>query len=271
MVADGQRQGTGGRSAPRSSRSTRERSGEAAQRAARRLRALRRPHAGRGGAREHDRRGRPASSPRTPRDRPALRGGRRSRARRPSATSASAKSTFADGAYRETAGSRRAPSSLLRAVPQRELEGSDGQALLAWALLLVILGGETSWRAAAATLERRRRDRARARGRRRQPRQVRGRDAAGEYAVRDGRRPHGVPRARRGGGRVPAGARRRARRPATRSTSSRSCSGSGISSTASTSKRGRDMLEEAVSSWPAARSTASSTPTAARSRRRGST
>jgi tetratricopeptide (TPR) repeat protein/energy-coupling factor transporter ATP-binding protein EcfA2 len=61
-----------------------------------------------------------------------------------------AKSTFADGAYRETAVHAQRAADLLRAVPPKELASPDGQALLAWALLLVILGGETSWRAAAA-------------------------------------------------------------------------------------------------------------------------
>jgi tetratricopeptide (TPR) repeat protein len=61
-----------------------------------------------------------------------------------------AKSTFADGAYRETAVHAQRAADLLRAVPPKELASPEGQALLAWALLLVILGGETSWRAAAA-------------------------------------------------------------------------------------------------------------------------
>src|SRR5262249_27923150 len=61
-----------------------------------------------------------------------------------------AKSTFADGAYRETAVHAQRAADLLQAVPPNELASPDGQTLLAWALLLVILGGETSWRAAAA-------------------------------------------------------------------------------------------------------------------------
>jgi tetratricopeptide (TPR) repeat protein len=62
-----------------------------------------------------------------------------------------AKSTYADGAYRETARLATRAVDLLRDVPPNGLDGPDGQALLAWALLLVLLGGETSWRAAAAT------------------------------------------------------------------------------------------------------------------------
>jgi tetratricopeptide (TPR) repeat protein len=62
-----------------------------------------------------------------------------------------AKSTFAEGAYRETAVHAQRAADLLRAVPPKGLASPDGQALLAWALLLVILGGETSWRAAAAS------------------------------------------------------------------------------------------------------------------------
>ena len=62
-----------------------------------------------------------------------------------------AKSTYAEGAYRETARLATRAVDLLRTVPAKELEATDGQELVAWALLLVLLGGETSWRGAAAT------------------------------------------------------------------------------------------------------------------------